>query len=167
MEIGQEKENAICKIDLDRGSILVYENEEDLLYSLIQMNFLQKEYKEENEIKISNKTYYEKAVNKFILKAVCLNGSEIIRDFDGWSWNNNIKTNKNIEYNLIFQNIMMLDININDIELYKQNFERTLMEEKSFEKSMYTIAMIKKEGVVNIFLSHKSFKSSVESFTFD
>lgn len=136
-----EKENAICKIDLDRGSILVYENEEDLLYSLIQMNFLQKEYKEEHEIKISNKTYYEKAVKKFILKAVCLNGSEIIRDFDGWSWNNNIKTNKNIEYNLIFQNIMMLDININDIELYKQNFERTLMEEKSFEKSMYTMIL--------------------------
>ena len=36
-----EQENKICKIDVDRGSILVYANEEDLLYSLIKMNLLQ------------------------------------------------------------------------------------------------------------------------------
>ena len=48
----------------------------------------------------------EKAIKEFILKAECLNDSEIIRDFDGWSWNNNIKNIEDIEYNLIFQNIM-------------------------------------------------------------
>lgn len=138
-----EEENVICKVDADRGSILVYANEEDLLYSLFQMNFLQEEYKynKKNELKISNKTYYGSAIKEFILKAICLDGSEIIRDFDGWSWNNNIKTIENIEYNLIFQNIMMLNIKINDIEFYNKNFEKVLIESNPFMKNMYIMIL--------------------------
>ena len=36
-----EEKDTICKIDIDKGYILTYANEEDLLYSLIQMNLLQ------------------------------------------------------------------------------------------------------------------------------
>lgn len=138
-----DNENVICKIDIDRGSILVYANEEDLLYSLIQMNILQKEYKykKKNELKVLKEKYYEKAIKEFILKAVCLNNSEIIRDFDGWSWNNNLKTLENIEYNLILQNIMLLDISINDINFYNKNFEETLMQTDTFEKYMYIMIL--------------------------
>ena len=65
------RENLICKVDIDKGYILTYENGEDLLYSLIQMDLLQEEYKynKKNELKVSNKNYYEKAIKQFILKA--------------------------------------------------------------------------------------------------
>lgn len=138
-----ENDDEICKIDIDKGFILTYANEEDLLYSLIQMNLLQEEYNynKKNELKISNITYYEKAIKEFILKAECLNDSEIIRDFDGWSWNNNIKNIEDIEYNLIFQNIMMLDIKIDNTEFYNKSFEKTLINPNSFEKDMYMMIL--------------------------
>lgn len=138
-----EEENVICKIDIDKGYILTYANEEDLLYSLIQMNFLEEEYKynKKNKLKTSNRTYYEKAIKEFILKAVCLNDSEIIRDFDGWSWNNNIKNTQDIEYNLIFQNIMMLDIKIDNMEFYNKNFEELFINSKPLEKNMYIMIL--------------------------
>lgn len=136
-----EQENKICKIDVDRGSILVYANEEDLLYSLIKMNLLQEEYKKVHELKNSNKEYYEDAIKEFVIKGICLNESEPIRDFDGWSWNNNIKNIEDVEYNLIFQNIMMLNINVNNPEFYNKNFEKAIQDSKTFEKYMYIIIL--------------------------
>lgn len=138
-----EEENAICKVDADKGSILVYANEEYLLYSLIQMNFFHEEfkYKKNNDLKILKKTYYEKAIKEFILKSICIDGSEIIRDFDGWSWNNNIKTNVNIEYNLLFQTMMMLNIKISDTKFYNENFEKCFTEENPFQEKMYIMIL--------------------------
>ena len=138
-----EEANIICKIDIDKGYILTYANEEDLLYSLIQMDFLEEEYKynKKNELKTSNRTYYEKAIKEFVLKAACLNDSEIIRDFDGWSWNNNIKNIQDIEYNLIFQNIMMLDIKIDNMEFYNKNFEELFINSKPLEKNIYIMIL--------------------------
>ena len=136
-----EQENKICKIDVDRGSILAYANEEDLLYSLIKMNLLQEEYKKVHELKNSNKEYYEDAIKEFVIKGICLNESEPIRDFDGWSWNNNIKNIEDVEYNLIFQNIMMLNINVNNPEFYNKNFEKAIQDSKTFEKYMYIIIL--------------------------
>lgn len=136
-----EQENAICKIDVDRGSILVYANEEDLLYSLILMNLKQKEYKAKNQLQKTSNKYYENAIREFIEKSTCINKSEIIRDFDGWSWNNNIKTTEDIEYNLVFQNIMMLNIEINNAEFLNKNYEETLQLEDCFEKYMYIIIL--------------------------
>ena len=47
-----EHDNVVCKIDADRGSILVYANEEEILYSLIQMNLLQEKYSK-NQLEIT------------------------------------------------------------------------------------------------------------------
>ena len=33
---------------------------------------------------------------------------EVLRDFNGWSWNANIKDMENINYNLLYQNIAIL-----------------------------------------------------------
>lgn len=137
-----EQENTICKIDVSRGSILVYANEEDLLYSLILMNLKQEEYKRNNQLKkISNK-YYQNAIEEFIEKSICINESEIIRDFDGWSWNNNIKTTENIEFNLIFQKMLMLNMDISNMELLENNYDETLeADDVSFEKYMYIMIL--------------------------
>ena len=143
-----EEKNRICDIDINKGSILVYANERDLLYSLIKIELLQKEYKylqknKEKEIEknILEEKYYKNPIKKFILKAICLSESEIIRDFDGWSWNNSIKNEVDIEINLIFQLILMLKINFENKEFYSNEFEQTLKQEDTFKKYMYIMIL--------------------------
>ena len=63
-----EHDDVVCKIDADRGSILVYANEEAILYSLIQMNMLQEKYSK-NQLEITKNKYYKNAINEFLLKA--------------------------------------------------------------------------------------------------
>lgn len=135
-----EEKNEVCKIELDRGFILVYANEEDLLYSLIKMHILQK-YSDEDSENIENYTYYKSAIQKFISIGKAINDSEVIRDFDGWSWNNNLKSDKEIEYNLVYQNIMMSNMNIEDKKFYTENYEQTINQPYKFEKSIYVMMM--------------------------
>lgn len=150
-----EQENKICKIDVDRGSILVYANEQDLLYSLIQMDILQKiyEYTAKNKLNLPENTYYQNAIKQFIIDSKCLNESEIIRDFDGWSWNNNIKSKHNIETNLMFQNILMSNTNIENIDFYNKNFEQSINTPEKFEGMLYktilTLSAEKSENIKN------------------
>lgn len=129
-----ENDNVVCKVDETKGSILVYENEEDLLYSLIKMELLQKNY----STKVHNETYYEKALKGFLQKGTCINESEIIRDFDGWSWNNSIKRIDNIQYNAVFQNIKMLNINVDEL---KNKFEQNIADGHLFEKNVYIMIL--------------------------
>lgn len=134
-----EHDNVVCRIDADRGSILVYANEEAILYSLIQMNLLQEKYNK-NQLEITESKYYRDAINKFLLKAKSINGSEVIRDFDGWSWNNNIKKQSDFEYNLIFQNMMLLNLRLDDNfkeKIYEQNFQNPNL----FYQKLYTIIL--------------------------
>lgn len=129
----------VCKIDADRGSILVYANEEAILYSLIQMNMLQEKYSK-NQLEITKNKYYKNAINEFLLKAKSINGSEVIRDFDGWSWNNNIKKQNDFEYNLIFQNMILLKLKLDDNfkeKIYEQNFQSPNL----FYQKLYTIIL--------------------------
>ncbi len=134
-----EHDNVVCKIDADRGSILVYANEEEILYSLIQMNLLQEKYNK-NQLEITESKYYRDAINKFLLKAKSINASEVIREFDGWSSNNNIKIQSDFEYNLIFQNMMLLNLRLDDNlkeKIYEQNFQNPNL----FYQKLYTIIL--------------------------
>ncbi|MGN1326670.1 MAG: hypothetical protein ACI4VQ_01080 [Clostridia bacterium] len=133
-----EEENANCKIDVSRGSILVYANEQDLLYSLIKMNILQKRYEKDDETQYF--TYYEKAIKEFMQIGKNINDIEIIRDFDGWSWNNNLKTPQEIETNLIFQNIIMSHKNINDEKFY-DDYIQAVNQPYEYEKNLYTMIL--------------------------
>ena len=130
-----EHDDVVCKIDADRGSILVYANEEAILYSLIQMNMLQEKYSK-NQLEITKNKYYKNAINEFLLKAKSINGSEVIRDFDGWSWNNNIKKQNDFEYNLIFQNMILLKLKLDD------NFKEKIYQSPNlFYQKLYTIIL--------------------------
>ena len=81
-----EEINEICKIDAKKGEILVYANENDLLYSLEKIYEERRRNIEEN----SGQTYYGKAIKEFMIEARCINNCEVIRDFDGWSWNSGL-----------------------------------------------------------------------------
>lgn len=132
-----EEENANCKIDVDRGYILVYANEQDLLYSLIRMHILQERYEDDES---EGLTYYEKAIKEFVLIGKNINDIEIIRDFDGWSWNNNIKNTLEIETNLIFQNIIMSHMNINNEKFYN-DYIQIINQPYKYEKNLYTMML--------------------------
>ena len=93
-----------------------------------------------NQLEITESKYYRDAINKFLLKAKSINGSEVIRDFDGWSWNNNIKKQSDFEYNLIFQNMMLLNLRLDDNfkeKIYEQNFQNPNL----FYQKLYTIIL--------------------------
>lgn len=128
----------VCIIEPDDGKILVYANEEDILYSIILMRILQKEiiYKLNNE-NMDKDSYYKNAIKDFIIKAKCINDIEVIRDFDGWSWNNNLKTDIDIKKNLIYQNIIMAKLNTESPVFYEEKFEQSINSGNEFEKSIF------------------------------
>ncbi len=56
----------------------------------------------------NNADIFEKATSFVLGRGMALNAIEIIRDFDGWSWNNAIDNESNKYYNLIFQDLSLL-----------------------------------------------------------
>ena len=99
-------------VDEQMGTILVYANEKDLLYAICEMDIKYNLYKNKDNYFISEDNeeneYMAKAIQKFIVAGAAMDISEIIRDFNGWSWNTNIKDVENISYNLLYQNIVLL-----------------------------------------------------------
>ena len=117
-----ESRNQQCIIDRDTETITTYANEYYLLYSLFQMDYICSFKAKTND----HNPLLRKILSKFHMIAYSLDKSEVIRDFDGWSWNNNIKDIKNIEYNSIYQTLLMafgenklskiLDLDINTLK---------------------------------------------------
>lgn len=101
-----------CVVDEQMGTILVYANEKDLLYSICQMDIKYNIYKNKDMYFINKdeeeSEYIYKAIKKFLITGAAMDISEIIRDFNGWSWNTEIKDVENISYNLLYQNISIL-----------------------------------------------------------
>lgn len=148
-----EDEKVICITDEERGSILVYANELDLLYSLFEMDY-----------KCKNKYWKQIEVNPivnsiqfFYRVANGINESEIIRDFDGWSWNNNLKKQENININFVYQIILLLlgREETNKILNIPDEIEKNFNENDEFRKSIYTLILIimaKKDNYLRTYL---------------
>ena len=86
-------------VDKKKKSIKTYPTEVNLLQALYYLNT--PDYKDNEDI-------IEQAVSFVLNKGLALNSVEIIRDFDGWSWNNNIDLNSNKYYNLVFQDLCLI-----------------------------------------------------------
>lgn len=97
-----EEENKKCIIDIKKGYIKTYANEQSMLYSLYIMQSKVKRYKE------TFKNDEEKNLVEFYEKAYANSECEVIRDFDGWSWNVNMQNNLEIAYNLIYQLLVLV-----------------------------------------------------------
>ena len=69
-----------------------------------------------------------------MIEARCINNCEVIRDFDGWSWNSGLNTEREIIKNLIFQNILLSNIQIKESE-----FLNALVNPYYFDRTIYTI----------------------------
>lgn len=99
-------------VDASKGKILVYANEKDLLFSLFALDTKFSQYKNNKNYNFddinSKDMMMFNAIQKFIAIGEAMDASEIVRDFNGWSWNTNAKDIENINANLIYQNIMIL-----------------------------------------------------------
>lgn len=99
----EKKENIYTKFKNDNAKkkIQVYPNEKAMLYALNDLKYT-KMHLNENYKLIKNSLPYIINIGREI------NNTEIIRDFDAWSWNIQIDEITGIEINLIYQNIQIL-----------------------------------------------------------
>lgn len=79
--------------------IKTFPNDNDLLQAIY---YIKTPYTK----KIEN--VFEKAVLIALEKGMAINGVEIIRDFNGWSWNNVLENDVEQYYNLLYQNLIIL-----------------------------------------------------------
>ena len=100
------------KIDQKKGKILCYPNEKSLLSAIWYMG-------EEEPIITTDYEYTKKAMQTMIEIGSNINQVEVIRDFNGWSWDVGVKEIENREYNILYQSLLLLygkdliEININ------------------------------------------------------
>ncbi|MBR2704999.1 MAG: hypothetical protein IKE91_05990 [Clostridia bacterium] len=91
---------------------------------------------------------FEKAVLLALEKGMAINGVEIIRDFNGWSWNNVLEDEFEKYYNLLYQDLIIL---IGEGELESVIKSHNVIEEL-LKKLKYLYGKTKAEEFVQIFV---------------
>lgn len=86
-------------INLEKGIIETFPNDLILIYALYKIGQIRK---------IEEKALIDNAVIETLNEGNALNSSEVIRDFNGWSWTNMLDNLDSIQYNLVFQNLLLL-----------------------------------------------------------
>ena len=86
-------------VDRNKKIIKTFPNEVNLLQAIY---YIKTPYAK----KVDN--LFEKIMLIAIERGMAINAVEIIRDFNGWSWNNAIENNINQYYNLLYQNLILL-----------------------------------------------------------
>ena len=143
-------------VDRDKKTIKVFPNEVSLLQALYYIST--SEYK-------NKKNVFDKAIMNVVNKGKALNGTEIIRDFNGWSWNNAIDNNLSMYYNLIFQNlIILIGSKSLDALLKSGNFRQNLIGQlQSIYGEKKSEEIIKKINICSILIyMHNSKKNQNE-----
>ena len=130
------------RINIEKGEIICYPNEKSLLSSIWYMG--------EKEIEIKEKYNYErKALNEMLKIGNNQSEVEVLRDFSGWSWDIDIKEIENIDYNIVYQNLLLLkgkeilyyNINNNEEKSTDEIFLNNNNEYKEFIKIIKTIVI--------------------------
>ena len=97
--LSKYKVNAVT--DIKKKEIISYPTEKGLLYALGELSGY--------NYSIDNKYYIIKdALTEMFKIGNAINSKEILRDFNGWSWDLDSKDIENYKYNIIFQNIQIL-----------------------------------------------------------
>ena len=97
-----EENNVKYMVDKKNGEITCFENEETLLTAILKID--------EIDILYDTKYKYLQApLNKLINTGSLDSEIEVIRDFNGWSWDIVKKEIIDIEYNYIYQTILLLN----------------------------------------------------------
>jgi len=97
-EVEKERQKINKAID---GKVISYPNELDLIYELYDLR--SDRYKVSSQYLIFTNT-----LDTLLNKGRTLDSSEIIRDFDGWSWGTSTVEEEDVYLNLTYQNIRLL-----------------------------------------------------------
>lgn len=137
------KENGLFSIDLKTKKIKVLANELSLLTALLELNNFQIHLKEEYNLTRNSMPY-------LLNMAYDMENIEVLRDFNAWSWNTLVQEIKDININLVYQNLKIA-INQNifekmqksdkyiDVMKYISEELNKLYPEKTVEKFMKLI----------------------------
>lgn len=93
---------APIQVDKIRGKILCYPNEKSLLSAIWYMG-------EEETPMILKYPYTKEAMQKILSIGSNMNTVEILRDFNGWSWNIATREIEDIKSNILYQSLLMID----------------------------------------------------------
>ena len=96
-----EEKNVNYIVDKENGIIKVYQNERMMLEALVTLS--QKEIEVEEKYK-----RFELAIRDILIIGNTMSNSEVIRDFNGWSWGITPSQLQNKNINVIYQNLLML-----------------------------------------------------------
>ena len=113
IKIGSPKEFVDKKYEVNYkdGVIKTYPNEIILLYALYELNrIMPKKTEDDYDEVITNEiiNFFNSSIIEVINKSNTINSIEIVRDFNGWSWNPQIDLEENIINNVAFQNLLIL-----------------------------------------------------------
>ena len=88
-------------VEQDNNKIISYPNDKNVFYALNRLN---------NNLFILNPEFsvLKRPLESMLDKGYVINKEEIIRDFDGWTWNIISSEIENYSYNIVYQNIRIL-----------------------------------------------------------
>lgn len=86
---------------IEKTKIKVYQNEIKMLKAIYEIS--------QEEVLINEKYYVATDALKYFFKiSNIMNKTEVIRDFDGWTWYRSKNEIEDLQYNLIYQNLLIL-----------------------------------------------------------
>lgn len=88
-------------IDKEEGKIITIGNERILLYAILDIAKEEVVLPQEHEL-------IKKSVNYLLKVGSNISETEVIRDFNGWSWDIVVKDIKDLQINLVYQNLLFL-----------------------------------------------------------
>ena len=96
-----EEKNVNYIVDKENGIIKVYQNERMMLEALVTLS--------QQEIEVEEKyKRFELAIRDILVIGNTMSNSEVIRDFNGWSWGITPSQLQNKNINVIYQNLLMI-----------------------------------------------------------
>lgn len=96
-----EKAKKNYVIDRENGKIICYQNELSLLEAICDMGL------EKNKI-LALYSYCQNALDEMLVSGKIMHQEEVVRDFNGWSWDATIQNEIDIKYQLLFQSFILL-----------------------------------------------------------
>ena len=126
------------KVDKEKGKIISYQNEKVILEALVSMAQKENVYLEGEEI-------IEPSIAEFLKQGSIMNEVEVIRDFNGWSWDVLTKEMGNLYVHILYQDLLLL-LGESFMRAWV-NKEETFLKEEDFIE----------EKPINNILSNKNF----------
>lgn len=145
-ESNEPEKNII--IDNEKGKILCYPNEKSLLSAIWYMGEQGIEYEPIYK-------YTKEAINDLIYIGNNMNQVEVIRDFNGWSWDIAVKEIESISYNILYQSLLMIygkDISYINIDCVPNTEEEENILKKERDKKEDEILSALSEVAMKVYM---------------